>query len=148
MSQKVRTFKELLVWQKAVVLVKGVYVLTRKFPAEERYGLVSQMQRAAVSVPSNIAEGWMRRSSKYFIHFLRIALGSVGELETQVEIAYQEAYFSKVEYREVIQQIEEVRKMLYSIISSLNAPPLNAECSMVRSHLSMLTAQCPMLSHA
>jgi four helix bundle protein len=121
MSQKLNSFRDLIVWQKSIMLVKKIYELTKKFPLEERYSLSSQMQRAAVSIPSNIAEGWMRKSSKSFIQFLRISLGSVGELETQTEIAKQEEYIDDVEYQETIRQIEEVRKMLYGTTASLNA---------------------------
>jgi len=121
MSGRVRTFKELLVWQKSLALANRIYSLTKGMPPEERYGLASQMQRAAVSIPSNIAEGWMRKSSNSFLYSLRIALGSNGELETQIEIAWQERYLSDVEYQETIQRIEEVRKMLYGMVSSLNA---------------------------
>lgn len=120
-SKRIRTFKELLVWQKSLALSRNIYSLTKNFPPEERYGLSSQMQRAAVSIPSNIAEGWMRKSSAAFKNFLRIALGSAGELETQIEIAKQEQYLDDVEYQEIVQCIEEVRKMLYGTVSSLNA---------------------------
>lgn len=119
--KKLKTFRELLVWQKSIELSNTIYKNTKKFPEFEKFGLASQMQRAAVSIPSNIAEGWMRMSSKYFVHFLRIALGSLGELETQTEIAHREGYIKDVEYRDTISSIEEVRKMLYGTISSLNA---------------------------
>lgn len=82
-----QTFRDLIVWQKSVELAKQVYILTQQFPPGERFGLASQMQRAAVSIPSNIAEGKLRGSPKEFTYFLRIAFGSGGELETQIEIA-------------------------------------------------------------
>ena len=78
------SFKELIVWQKSRVLVKDVYLLCEKLPTSERFGLVSQMQRSAVSVPSNIAEGYRRRNVKEYLQFLGIASGSAAELETQL----------------------------------------------------------------
>ena len=79
--------KDLHVWQKAMDLVERVYLLTKKFPDEEKYGLISQIRRAAVSVPSNIAEGAGRNGTREFTQFLYIALGSLSELETQIDIA-------------------------------------------------------------
>src|SRR3989344_5154634 len=88
-SEKQRGFshRDLIVWQKSMKLVSLVYTFSKEFPADERYGLTSQMRRAAVSVPSNIAEGRSRSSRKDFAQFLHISLGSVAELETQIEIA-------------------------------------------------------------
>jgi four helix bundle protein len=115
----VESFKELIVWQRAIELVKEVYVATGQFPEEELYGLVSQMRRCAISIPSNIAEGKKRRTKKDFIHFLRIADGSAAELETQIIIAkdlYVEINFSKAE-----SLLEEVQKMLITMIKKLQA---------------------------
>lgn len=80
-------FKRLAVWEKGVEIAKEIYVATKKFPEGERFGLVSQMRRAAVSVPSNVAEGYSRKNQKEFKQFLYIALGSLGELETQLILA-------------------------------------------------------------
>ena len=88
-------FKELMVWQKAIDLVTEIYKITRAFPKEEVFGLVSQMQRAAVSIPSNIAEGHERNSEKEFAQFLCIARGSLAELETQIIIAEKLSYIMK-----------------------------------------------------
>jgi len=84
--QNISSYRDLIVWKKAVGLAIETYHLTDQFPKEEVYGLISQMRRAAVSVPSNIAEGSIRGSKRDFCHFLRIASGSVAELETQVEV--------------------------------------------------------------
>ena len=92
MNEKAGGYRDLLVWQKGIVLAKEVYRLTRTFPSDEKYGLVSQMRRAAVSVPSNIAEGQARRSTKEFIQFISIAEGSVAELDTQLVLAFEFAY--------------------------------------------------------
>jgi four helix bundle protein len=113
----VESFKQLIVWQRALELVKEIYVITGKFPKEELYGLVSQMRRSAVSIPSNIAEGKKRSTKKDFMQFLRIADGSAAELETQVIIAkdlYSEINFSKAEAL-----LEEVQKMLTTMIKKL-----------------------------
>jgi four helix bundle protein len=82
----IKSYRDLTVWQKAIELVIKIYALTDKFPTEERFGLTSQMRRAAVSIPSNIAEGNFRRSTKDYVQFLKIAFGSGAELETQLEI--------------------------------------------------------------
>lgn len=82
-----KTYKDLIVWQKSIELVKEIYLLTEDFPKEEIYGLTSQIRRCAVSIPSNIAEGKMRTTNKEFSHFLSIAYGSGAELETQLILA-------------------------------------------------------------
>lgn len=95
MEEKIKTFKDLKVWQKGIELVKEIYKITNGFPREERYGLTSQLRRAAISVPSNIAEGFRRRYGKEHKQFLSIALGSCAELETQVVIGKELGYISK-----------------------------------------------------
>lgn len=82
-DEKVRNYRDLLVWQKGIALVKQVYALTRTFPADEKFGLVAQMRRAAVSIPSNIAEGQSRHTTNEFVRFLSLAEGSLAELDTQ-----------------------------------------------------------------
>lgn len=116
-----QTYRDLIVWQKAVELAKRTYVLTNKFPSEERFGLASQMQRAAVSIPSNIAEGKLRGSSKEFAHFLRISFGSGGELETQIEIAKQLPKTKGLDFRPLETLLSEVMRMLNVMISKASA---------------------------
>ncbi|MBI4088918.1 four helix bundle protein [Candidatus Kaiserbacteria bacterium] len=116
-----QTFRDLIAWQKAVELAKLTYILTHQFPSEERFGLASQMQRAAVSIPSNIAEGKLRGSSKEFIHFLRIAFGSGGELETQIEIAKQLPKTNGLNFRPLEELLGEVMRMLNVMISKASA---------------------------
>ncbi len=116
-----QTFRDLVVWQKAVELAKQVYILTHQFPPEERFGLVSQMQRAAVSIPSNIAEGKLRGSSKEFTHFLRIAFGSGGELETQIEIAKRLPKTMMLDFMPVETLLNEIMRMLNAMISKASA---------------------------
>jgi four helix bundle protein len=110
-------YKDLLVWQKAIALVANVYVVTRSFPREELYGLTSQVRRAAVSVPSNIAEGQARLTPGEFRHFLGIARGSLAELDTQLIIAEKLGYLT--ETGPVFEQLAEVGRMLSGLISSL-----------------------------
>jgi four helix bundle protein len=110
-------FKELLVWQKAMVMVTRVYELTRSFPREEMYGLTSQIRRAAVSVPSNIAEGQARPTTGEFKHFLGIARGSLAELDTQLLIAQNLGYFQQT--GDLFDKLAEVGRMLSGLVSSL-----------------------------
>ncbi len=110
------TYKDLIVWQKSIELVIAVYELTENYPKEEIFGLVSQMRRAAVSIPSNIAEGKLRKGEKEFFHFISIAYGSGGELETQVEISKKLQKTKKLDFRKVDLLLEEVMKMLNKLL--------------------------------
>jgi four helix bundle protein len=107
-----RGHRDLLVWQKAMELVTVVYESTRKFPKDELYGLVSQLRRSAVSVPSNIAEGYCRNSRNEFHHFLGQARGSLAELETQIEIAGNLGYLSDECTTELLAKSTRVARML------------------------------------
>jgi four helix bundle protein len=109
--------KDLDVWKKAIEFVAEIYKITRNFPKDEIYGLTSQIRRAAVSIPSNIAEGAARNSTKEFIQFLYIALGSASETETQLIIAKEIGYIEKVE--EKLDEIERIRKMILGLIRHL-----------------------------
>ena len=117
----INSYKDLIVWQKSVQLVVEVYVLTDCFPKFEIYGLTSQMRRAAISIPSNIAEGRRRSSRKEFRHFLTNSFGSGAELETQVEIAKLLSFSKNLDYGKLDSLLEEVRKMLNKMISNLNS---------------------------
>jgi four helix bundle protein len=112
-------FRDLQVWAEGVDLARAVYRFTRLFPREERFGLATQMRRAAVSVPSNIAEGSVR-SRRQFAHYLEIALGSLAELETQLTIAADVAGNS-AEQRNVEQRVDRVRRMLYGLLSAIRS---------------------------
>lgn len=114
------TYKDLTVWQRAIELVVEIYKLTDKFPREETYGLVSQMRRAAVSIPSNIAEGRYRGTQKDYSQFLRVAYGSGAELETQIEIAKRVFAKINIDYVKANNLLEEVMKMLNVMIRKLN----------------------------
>ena len=117
----VHNYEKLSVWQKSMDLVEYVYLLTDKFPRTEMYGLISQMRRCAVSIPSNIAEGSLRRTSNDFCQFLSISAGSAAELQTQIRIAQRLNFCTKAsaEYERIELLIVEIRKMLHKLISSL-----------------------------
>lgn len=113
------SFRDLIVWQKSMVLAKQVYVLAKKPPAEERFGIISQMQRCAISIPSNIAEGNKRSTVKDYVQFLRIASGSVAELETQL-LLVRDIYGVPAE--RVLELLDEIQRMLQVLIKRLLQP--------------------------
>ena len=115
-----QSHEELLVWQKAMDLVVEIYSLTKQLPKDELYGLVSQIRRAAVSIPSNIAEGYSRNSTREYIHFLHIARGSKAEIETQIKICERLGYISNDQTTVAHNIITEVGKMLNSMIKKLS----------------------------
>jgi four helix bundle protein len=117
MSDKIKNHKDLEVWKQSIGSVDAVYRMTKTFPPEELYGLVSQMRRAAVSIPSNIAEGAARASKKEFTQFLYIALGSVSELETQTIISKRLGYIDQE--GELLHQTETARRLLLGLIKHL-----------------------------
>jgi len=112
---------DLEVWKKAIDFVADVYKITGNFPKEEVYGLTSQIRRAAVSIPSNIAEGSARQSDKEFIQFLYVALGSLVETETQLIISKEIGYLNDISY--LSQEVENIRKMLVGLIKHLKGKP-------------------------
>jgi four helix bundle protein len=114
-----KSFRELIVWQKSMSLVIRVYELTNRFPEKEKFGLVSQINRAAVSVPSNLAEGWGRYSRKEFLNFLYIARGSLAELKTQLEISEKLGYLDQQNYTDIEAQADELSRTLSGLIKSL-----------------------------
>ncbi len=112
-----KSHKDLIVWQKALELVKVIYVSTRELPREELYGLSIQMRRAAVSIPSNISEGQQRKNIREFLQFLRIAYGSAAELETQLLIASD--LYPKIDFNRDQALLKEIQKMLNVMIRKL-----------------------------
>jgi four helix bundle protein len=112
-------FKELKVWKAGIEVSKMVFELTRSFPPDERFGLISQMTRAAVSIPSNIAEGCGRRSAKEFFQFLSVSLGSAFELETHIILAKEFNYISDEQHSSLTNRITEVQKMLSGLQKNL-----------------------------
>lgn len=117
MDEKIRSHKDLQVWQKAMVLVTEIYRLSENFPESEKFGLTSQIRRSAISIPSNIAEGFARKGNKELIQFLYISIGSLSELETQYEIAKNLNYIK--EAKEITDKIIFIRIMLSNLIKSI-----------------------------
>ena len=116
---KIRNFNDLKIWQRGIELVKMVYRVTSTLPAVEKYGIVSQMRRSAVSVPSNIAEGFMRRHNKEYKQFLFIALGSLAELETQIIISKELNFLTTENCTSTLSAIDELNKMTTGLIKCL-----------------------------
>ena len=114
-----RNFKEYLVWQKSMELTVVIYDVTNRFPSEEKFGLISQIRRAAVSIPSNIAEGAGASTQKHFGEYLQRGLGSAFEVETQLLLSKRLNYISEDVANKIIEQIAEVQKMLASLIKKL-----------------------------
>lgn len=117
----IHTYKDLIVWQKSVELVKEVYNLTSQFPKEEIFGLTSQIRRSAISIPSNIAEGRLRGYRKEYRHFLLNAFGSGGELETQILLSKCLPKTTGLDYIKIDGLLDEVMRMLNSMINKLTS---------------------------
>ncbi len=116
---KIKGYKDLIAWQKAMDLVEVVYRASRSFPAEERFGLTSQIRRAAVSVPSNIAEGHSRPGRNDYVRFLDIARGSANEIETQLLIAGRLGFVKREQLIGILDLVEEVQRILKGLVNSL-----------------------------
>ena len=114
-----RNYRELIVWKKSMDLVTGLYKTSKVFPTYEKFGLTSQLQRCSVSIPSNIAEGFGRKSLKDFIRFLRYSMGSLFEFQTQIEIAYNLQYIEKEDFDTNYKKSREVEALLQGLINSL-----------------------------
>lgn len=117
---KINSYKDLLIWQKGIILVVKVYKLVKTFPQEELYALTSQIKRASVSIPSNICEGYRRNTDRSFSHFIDISRGSLNELETQLIITKELDFITDFNlYNEIVSLIEEESKMINSFSKSL-----------------------------
>ena len=119
MAEGVTNFKDLKIWKTAIELVKKVYMVSSKLPKEEMYGLTSQMRRSAVSIPSNVAEGFRRQHNNEFKQFLYIALGSCAELETQMIIAEELGYIDKGQTRQSFEDLDYICRMTSNLIKTL-----------------------------
>jgi four helix bundle protein len=119
-KKKIESYKDLIVWQKGIELVDELYSVTKGFPKEEMFGLTNQIRRAAVSVPANIAEGWGRNSTKNYIQFIRISIGSLYEIETQLIIANNQNYITNQKKSALSARIDELGKMLKKLLKSLD----------------------------
>ena len=120
MEAKIRSFRDLEVWQLGRKIVLRVYEVTWQFPREEQFGLTAQMRRAAVSIPSNIAEGFNRFNNREYRQFLYIALGSCAELETQIELSADLRYVDSATHDEVLEQLDFESRMLRNLIKKLS----------------------------
>jgi len=115
----ISSYRDLEVWKRAMTLVTDVYRTTQAFPKDEMYGLTSQVRRAASSIPANIAEGWGRNMTGEYVQFLRIARGSLLELETHIAIAENLGYISHEASRQIACRTEEIGKMLFALIAGV-----------------------------
>ena len=116
---KIRSFRDLEIWQRGIVLTEAVYESTKVFPKEELYGLVAQLRRTAVSIPSNIAEGFARRHNKEYKQFLHISLGSCAESTTQVIISSKLRYIADKAADDMVNEVEEISRITMSLIKKL-----------------------------
>lgn len=114
-----KTFRDLQIWQKAMTLVTNCYSVTSNFPKEEQFGLTSQIRRSAISIPSNIAEGFGRDTNKDYLRFLTIALGSLFEFQTQIEIAFNLKYINEEIFNKIYEDSREQERMLSSFIRKI-----------------------------
>ncbi|MGD9972100.1 MAG: four helix bundle protein [Desulfatirhabdiaceae bacterium] len=122
-----KTYRDLVVWQKSMALVTEIYKISKEFPKDEVYGLTSQMRRCAISIPSNMAEGYGRYYTNDYLHFLRIATGSLYELQTQMEIAFNLDYLSRNEFDRLNEFSREIERMLGSLIGKLTDKGTNTK---------------------
>ncbi len=116
---QIKTFRDLIVWQKSMDLVTEIHLITKQLPKEEQYGLISQIRRCAVSIPSNIAEGYGRKSTNDYKRFLQIAIGSLFELQTQIEITKKLKYLNDQTYSILDDKTREIERMLSSLIRKI-----------------------------
>ena len=123
-------YRELIVWQKSIQLVKLVYDNTKSFPKDEQYGLTNQIRRSAVSIPSNIAEGYGRFQTNDNIRFLQIARGSLFELQTQIEIAKMLEYLTENNFKLITELTIEIEKMINSMINKTNSKNVPSACNL------------------
>ena len=119
MARKIKTYRDLNIWNAGIELVKDIYKLTEKFPKHEIYGLASQMKRAAVSIPSNVAEGFRRYHNKEYKQFLYTSLGSCAELETQVTIAKELKYIQQDKEAILLEKLDHICRMISNLIKKL-----------------------------
>jgi four helix bundle protein len=121
-EKEIKSFRDLIIWQRGIYLVKEVYKETMNFPREEMYGLTNQIRRAAISIPSNVSEGHIRQHRAEFRQFLNIALGSLAELETQIIISRELNYISNEKTENLIDQMNSLSKMIRSLRKKLTKP--------------------------
>ncbi|MEO1340309.1 MAG: four helix bundle protein [Cyanobacteria bacterium J06635_13] len=125
MKQKIESFEDLRVWQQGIELVKQIYMITKEGEFSRDFGLRDQLRRAAVSVPTNIAEGFERRSRKEYVNFLNIAKGSVGEVRSLLRVAYEVDYINQNTYFQLYESAKALSRMIASQIQAINNSPNN-----------------------
>jgi four helix bundle protein len=118
-NKKIESFQDLKIWQRSIGLVGQIYKMTTKYPNDEKFGIVSQIRRSAVSIPSNIAEGFGRWGNKEFRHFLYVSMGSCAELITQLVISSNLGYINKLEMNKLIDEINQISKMITALIKKI-----------------------------
>jgi four helix bundle protein len=121
----IKTYRDLKIWQKSMELVKDIYLLLSLYPDSEKFNLQTQIKRAAVSIPSNIAEGFGRNTNKDFQRFLYFSLGSIFEIQTQILISFEQGFIDKSSFQEIYEKTREIERMLSSFIES-NRKLINA----------------------
>lgn len=119
MERKIRTYRDLNIWKAGIKLVKDIYALTERFPKQEMYGIVSQMRRSAISIPSNVAEGFKRRHINEYRQFLYITLGSCAELETQLTIARELSYIQQDKEAALLERLDHIGRMVTNLVKKL-----------------------------
>jgi four helix bundle protein len=119
MTGKIKTYRDLNIWNASIELVKDIYKLTEKFSQQEIYGLTSQMRRAAISIPSNVAEGFRRQHNKEFKQFLYTTLGSCAELETQITIAKELRYIQQDKEDALLEKLDHICRMISNLVKKL-----------------------------
>ena len=119
MAGKIKTYRDLDIWNAGIELVKDIYKLTEKFPKHETYGLVTQMRRSAISIPSNVAEGFRRYHNKEYKQFLYVSLGSCAELETQITIAKKLKYIQESEETKLLERLDHICRMISNLLKKL-----------------------------
>ena len=119
MDKKIKTYRDLNIWKVGIELVKDIYKSTEKFPKQEMYGIVSQMRRSAISIPSNVAEGFKRYHNKEYRQFLYVTLGSCAELETQVTIAKELKYIHADKEAILLEKLDHIGRMITNLLKKL-----------------------------
>ena len=120
-ADKIRSYRDLRVWQEGMALAEACYLLTKRFPKDELFGMTSQIRRAATSVPANIAEGYGRDSTGEYIQFLRVSQGSLRELETHLALSSRVGLIADSETKSVLEECDRLGKMLHRLIRSLQS---------------------------
>jgi len=120
MSEKIDNFKQLKIWQMGIEIARDVYVLTERFPKEEMYGLTSQVRRASVSIPSNVAEGFKRNHCKEFSQFIHVALGSAAEIETQLIVSREVGYINTTDLKNISNKLDQFSRMATSLLKKMH----------------------------